>query len=95
MLRYQESEDLWDGAMLQRVSGLMVKITREMRREQEWTADAAKGTRLDRLVSNYKVEYDMTNIEVMQTLHQLGLGILKYMLRYERHGNYDKPAGFE
>lgn len=37
-------------------------------------------------------KYNLTDIEMLQTLHEFAAGKLKYMLRYERHGDYDRPA---
>lgn len=38
-------------------------------------------------------DYDLTDIERIQMLtHHIDVS-LRYMLRYERHGNYDTPAG--
>ena len=39
--------------------------------------------------------HDLTDIEMMQTLLEFQQGVLKYMLRYERHGDYESPAGLE
>lgn len=40
-------------------------------------------------------EHDLTNLEVIEILTSTIQSYLKYELRMERHGNYDKPAGQE
>lgn len=44
------------------------------------------------MIRAHQAEFEMTDIEVLQALTSSMAGSLKYMLRYERHGNYDKPA---
>lgn len=45
------------------------------------------------------LEMDLTNAEYIQVLNTVYNGAigrrLKYMIRYERHGNGDKPGGLE
>lgn len=40
------------------------------------------------------LEPELTYIELLQVLTGLQDGCLKYMLRMERHGDYDTPAGW-
>lgn len=40
-------------------------------------------------------KYEITDIEFLQIVMTEVQSVLKYMLRYERHGNYDTPAGIE
>lgn len=44
-------------------------------------------------IFDYQREYDLTNIELLQALHEAEASILKYMLRVERHGDETIPAG--
>lgn len=37
-------------------------------------------------------EHELTDIEMLQCINQYVASKLKYMLRYERHGDMDKPA---
>lgn len=39
------------------------------------------------------VEHSLTDIEMLQALNEWEASCLKYMLRYERHGNYEDAAG--
>ncbi len=40
-------------------------------------------------------EAGLTDIEMLQVLMEFQQGALKYMLRFERHGDYENPAGLE
>ena len=40
-------------------------------------------------------EHGLTDIEMLQALAAWQQGTLKYMLRFERHGDYETPAGLE
>jgi hypothetical protein len=42
-----------------------------------------------------QTKHDLTDIEMMQALAAWQQGVLKYMLRYERHGDYETPAGLD
>lgn len=55
----------------------------------------AKKAELDLSTAAMKIrdEVDMTDIEYLQWLASEQQSVLKFMLRYERHGNYDQPAG--
>lgn len=44
------------------------------------------------LIRDYQAKHELTDIEILQPLLGLCSSSLKYMLRYERHGNYDTPA---
>ena len=93
---YQEKKDLTDVAMLQAVAAVKVKILKAMRRQGEFIAepDKRRFTVIDRLVYEHAREsYPLTDIEILQALADFELGKLKYMLRYERHGNYETPGG--
>lgn len=37
-------------------------------------------------------EHDLTDVEFLQILVAEQQSVLKYMLRFERHGDYDTPA---
>jgi len=52
----------------------------------------SKQTELEGLILKFANENELTDIEVMQALNSYVASSLKYMLRYERHGNYDTPA---
>lgn len=41
-----------------------------------------------------KAEPELTYVETMQILASLERSCLKAMLRWERHGDYEKPAGW-
>lgn len=49
-------------------------------------------TELEIAIDKFQDEHDLSDIEVMQALNSYVAGKLKFMLRYERHGNYDTPA---
>jgi hypothetical protein len=40
-------------------------------------------------------EHDLTDIEMLQALSAWQQSVLKYMLRYERHGDYETEAGLD
>lgn len=44
------------------------------------------------MVLEFQQEHDLSDIEVLQALHEIAQSKLKYMLRYERHGDYETPA---
>lgn len=46
-------------------------------------------------VLSYVEDGRLTKIEAMQAIVEYLQSKLNYMLRYERHGNYDTPAGLE
>ena len=46
-------------------------------------------------VLEMKEKNDLTDIEYLQWLTSMQQSCLKYMLRYERHGDYDTPGGLE
>lgn len=95
LYEYQEKKDLTNVAMLQAIAGVKVKILKAMRRQSKFVPDSNKhrSTVLDHLVYDHARGVTlMTDIEVLQALSSFEQGMLKFMLRYERHGNYDKPA---
>lgn len=47
---------------------------------------------LELLINKFANKHDLSDIEVLQALNSYTQTTLKYMLRYERHGNYDTPA---
>jgi hypothetical protein len=44
------------------------------------------------LVRDYQKKYELTDIEILQPLYSMCSTNLKYMLRYERHGDTETPA---
>lgn len=60
--------------------------------EREMQVNQAK-TQLALVLHQKQEELDLTDIEMLQALHEYMQGTLKYMLRWERHEDYDKPAG--
>jgi hypothetical protein len=42
----------------------------------------------------FESETDLTHVELLQAATSIQSGILKEMLRIERHGDVDKPAGW-
>jgi hypothetical protein len=40
-------------------------------------------------------KHGLTDVEWLQILNRMETGCLKYMLRQERHGDKNKPAGLE
>lgn len=55
---------------------------------------SAASTKLAILIDKFQEENDLTDIELLQALHSHSQSVLKYMLRYERHGNYERPAEY-
>ena len=51
--------------------------------------------KLHSTVLDFRKEYDLTDIEYLQWLASETQSVLKYMLRFERHGDYDTPSGLE
>lgn len=47
------------------------------------------------MIRQYQEANEMTDIETTMALHDYCSSVLNGMLRYERHGNYDTPAGLE
>jgi hypothetical protein len=58
-------------------------------RAKKVNADKAN---LEYFISEYQSQHSLTDIEVMQALNSYQQTLLKYMLRYERHGDMAKPA---
>lgn len=46
-------------------------------------------------VYSYVEDERLTRVEAMQAVTSSIASFLKYALRYERHGNYDTPAGID
>jgi hypothetical protein len=44
------------------------------------------------VINDFQRKHDLTDIELLQALAEMQSSVLKYMLRYERHGNYETPA---
>jgi len=49
----------------------------------------------DSMCEDFLKKHELTDIEFLQILNGRVATRLKYMLRYERHGDADKPAGIE
>jgi hypothetical protein len=49
---------------------------------------------LETLIIEKAQEADLTDVELLQVLTSAQQGTLKYMLRRERHGDSDTPAGW-
>lgn len=60
--------------------------------EREFITNKA-GPELSLLILKFQEEKGLTDIELLQALHSFQLTTLKYMLRVERHGDSEKPAG--
>lgn len=62
--------------------------------KREMEANKAK-TELELAIHQKAEELGLTDVELLQALTSAQQSTLKYMLRMERHGTYDKPAGVE
>lgn len=47
------------------------------------------------LIRDHQKEHELTDVELLQGLFSYCSTKTKYMLRYERHGNYDTPGGLQ
>jgi hypothetical protein len=45
------------------------------------------------VILDFQKEHGLTDIELLQALNSTQDTVLKYMLRFERHSNYEKGAG--
>lgn len=50
------------------------------------------GLAVTEALEKIRTEHDLTDIEFLQILVAEQASIHKYMLRYERHGDYETPA---
>lgn len=62
--------------------------------ERQIKAARAK-TELELMIHEKAEELGLTDVELLQALTSAQQTTLKYMLRVERHGDAEKPAGIE
>jgi hypothetical protein len=65
-----------------------------MKRHERSAPVSKASLELEVLISKFQEDNDLTDIELLQALNSYQQTMLKYMLRYERHGNYDTPAEY-
>jgi hypothetical protein len=62
--------------------------------DRAWKVRSAK-SRIKMDLDNLQEQHDLTDIEMLQTLHEWSELKLKYMLRVERHGDPEKEADLD
>lgn len=75
-------------ALAMEIHEILLDMPPRVERAQRYSA-------LSDMIVEHQKEHGMTDIEVLQALFSYGQTNLKYQLRYERHGNYDTPAGVD
>lgn len=53
------------------------------------------GINFSKMVLTFKEENNITDAEYLQLLNSEVASTLKYMLRFERHGDYETPSGLQ
>jgi hypothetical protein len=66
-----------------------------MRRHKRDVVTATAGSEFGMALAAIVAKYELTPIETAGMLQQEVAQQLKYALRFERHGDYDTPAGLE
>lgn len=89
----------WDEHEINEYVEVLRLLTLEMRSillfMEPRVSHAERFSGLKDLIRDHQKETGMTDIEVLQALTSHMAGSLKYMLRYERHGDYETPAGLD
>lgn len=89
---YLDRKDLEYADAMRELAAEYQRITLELEPSDE---SLGLETELSVRIHTHQKLNEMTTIEVLQALTSLMASYLNFMLRYERHGNYDKPAGLE
>lgn len=67
-------------------------MTMPKRHEREKITHKA-GAKIELALLELQDEHDLTDVEMLQMINSWTQTKLKYMLRFERHGHYEKPGG--
>ena len=89
---YSDEREIEDVEMLRLVTLEIRQILLDM---EPAVKHASHYSDMKDMIRAHKEEHGLTDIEVLQALFSHCESILKYMLRWERHKDYDKPAGEE
>lgn len=88
----EDPRDIDDVVMLRLVTLEIRAILLDMEPKVKRTDNVSS---MKDMIREHQKETGLTDVELLQGLFSYCSSKMKYMLRYERHGDYDKPGGLE